>query len=267
MSLTDALSKIFKVDLSSLKTILIKLINVNVKKTYIDNRIQILNIGELSEKKKKLLQQTLRESVSKQGVYLLDSKADQTVDDIHRVEKEGKGKEILEFFKDKIPPLDLEALRASIYLKEVADRGEPIDHLKHDIISRFGERGNNISNLYSSGYFQSQILPLYEQMSQRPDFNQKDFVEAYNIIVTESPYAVFINARMTDRVAKQEVVNRLAVSRKYGIKRLNIHGIGNENVRKIMSLLPKLEKDGVIQSYDIKFGGDKYVNARVIISE
>lgn len=103
-----------------------------------------------------------------------------------------------------------------------------------DIIARFGERGKNICNLYTAGYFDSQIKPLYEEVgtSDLLQFNQ-----IYEQIVTESPYAVFIHAEMSVKNVGETVKQKMEISKKYGIKYLNIHGIGKDNVDKITILI------------------------------
>ena len=123
------------------------------------------------------------------------------------------------------------------------ERGEDITKLKSDIVNKYGGRGRNICNLYSAGYFDSQIKPLYEEMITQPDFSPKDFEEAYERIVTESPYAVFISASMTNPEAEKEVRERMVIAKKYGIKYLNIHGIGQANVNKITHVLENLRSE------------------------
>ena len=125
-------------------------------------------------------------------------------------------------------------------MKNVFERGENVSNLKDDIVTRYGDRGRNICNLCSAGYFTSQIKPLYEEMYSQPDFSLNKFLAIYEIIVTESPYAFFINSWMSDKQAMDEVLKRMEVSRRYGIKYLNIHGIGRENTEKIATLLKEL---------------------------
>lgn len=260
------LPSFLKVNFPKLKGFSIHLLSDKKSQSVVknDNRkfIQI-NIGKLNQEGVGVLRETLREFVSIEGIPLLEQKASTTIDDFRGVEQKPESQKLLEFFRDKLPPADLNALRASIYLKEVAGRGENISHLKRDIIQRYGHRGNNISNLYSSGYFDSQIKPLYEEMFVQPNFSSDNFNNAYEIIVTESPYAVFINSSMSSEEAKECVLQRMEVSRKYGIKQLNIHGLGHDNVTKIQLLLVELERDHHVRSYQIMSGGSNYINAKV----
>ena len=163
--------------------------------------------------------------------------------DFKQIDSSPESQELIAFFKGKIPASDIEALRQSVYVNAVQERGSDIQKLKGDIVTRYGNRGRNICLLYSAGYFTSQIKPLYQEMISQPDFSPDDFNTIYERIVNESPYAVFINREMSSETAEREVRDRINVAKKYGVKYLNIHGIGEENVSKIKYILEKLRPE------------------------
>lgn len=253
MDLLDKLSKIISIDFSKLKKLVnhihILSDNQHEKVTVNDNKKVVnitINIGKLESKNIPQLQSVLKGLVTKNDALLIEDGANKTLKDFKGVDSQAENRQFLEYFKGKIPARDIEILRASLYLKSVYERGGNVSQLKQDIMNRYGDRGKNISNLCSAGYFTSQIKPLYAEMYSQPNFSAEEFLKIYEIIITESPYAVFINARMSEIDVKKEVLNRMEIGRKYGIKYLNIHGIGKDNADRITNLLkeltPKLAK-------------------------
>jgi len=76
------------------------------------------------------------------------------------------------------------------------------------------------------------------------EFSLEKFSKIYEIIVNESPYAIFISNRTTQEEALTQVVEKMDISGKYGISSINIHGIGRENVDKIIYILEQI-KDSI----------------------
>lgn len=230
-----------KIDPSKLKEIHLFSDNKSSKNTYYDNRVFNINISALDSKKSSQLQQSLRDGVEKEGVLLLEERAKKVLDDFRAVDKKGEHQALLEYFKGKIPTSDLEILRAALYIKTVFERREKVWELKQQVIERHGNRGRNIINLCTAGYFISLIKPLYETMSTQSDFTLQKFLDRYDVIVTQYPFAVFVSSRMSEDELKVGVEKKMETNKKYGIRHLNIHGIGEENVFKIQKLLRELE--------------------------
>jgi len=246
MNLLDKLSKLFGVDFSKLKKFHIHILSDNQHENFTinDNRkIVIINTGKLDSKKIPQLQTIVKDLVTENDELLIEDNASKTIEDFKEVDSQTENRNLLEYFKGKIFSKDIEILRASLYLKTVYERGENVSQLKQDIMNRYGDRGKNISNLCSAGYFTSQIKPLYEEMYSHPNFSAEEFSKVYEIIITESPYAVFINSRMSEKDVKKEVLSRMEIGKKYGIKYLNIHGIGKDNTDKIVNILKELNSE------------------------
>lgn len=245
MNLLDKLLKLFNI-LPKLKKIgnIHILSNNDVGKVVVNDNKKVVNItinvGKLNARDIPKLQSILRPLVLDNEELLIEDNANKTLEDFKQIDGQSENRDLLEYFKGKLPAKDIEILRASLYLKNVYERGEAVSHLKQDIMNRYGDRGKNISNLCSAGYFTSQIRPLYEEMYAQPSFSPENFLKVYEIIITESPYAVFINNRMSEENVKEGVFNKINIGKKYGIKYLNIHGIGKDNVEKISNLLKKL---------------------------
>lgn len=248
MDILNNLQSIFKIDLSGLKKfqgklkINLQILSNNKKITY-NGPVIIINPPALDKNEINGVQKILRDVVGKNKIPILQDETQKLLDDFKQVDGEPVSQDLITYFKGKIPATDLEVLRQSIYIKAVSDRGENIQKLKWDITARYGNRGKNICNLYSAGYFISQIKPMYEEMISQPSFSPSDFDTAYDRIVNESPYAVFISREMSNASAEQEVRERISTAKNYGIRYLNIHGISEENVDKIVYILEKLKSD------------------------
>lgn len=248
MDILNNLQSIFKVDLSGLKKFQnkVKIIfqaNNNNKNITINGPVIIIDPNTLDKNKINRVQEIIRNAVNIEQIPILQDDTQKLLEDFKHIDSESVSQNLIAYFKGKIPAIDIEALRQSIYVKAVSDRGENIQKLKWDITARYGNRGKNICNLYSAGYFISQIKPMYDEMLSQPDFSPNDFNIAYDRIVNESPYAVFINREMSNQNVEQEVRNRINIAKNYGIRYLNIHGIGEENVDKIIYILEKLKSD------------------------
>ena len=120
-----------------------------------------INLAQLNEKDKIKWQQIIRASVEGEDKLLLEDNATKLLESFEQREGKNEYAEIIDFFKHKIPSSDLEILRASLYIKSLYDKGEPVRDLKSGLMYKYGERGRNISNLCSAGYFTSYIKPLY----------------------------------------------------------------------------------------------------------
>lgn len=243
MFFLDRLSSIFKVEIKipKLKEIHFLSDNTSSKIEYHDHRT-VINIGAINPKECVELQQLLIDAVKKKDTLLLEEKAKKVLDDFRVVDKQGEHRDLLEYFRGKIPVSDLEILRAALYIKTVYERKEKIWELKLQVTEKHGIRGRNIVNLCTAGYFTSLIKPLYETMSTQPDFILQKFLIRYDVIVTQYPFAIFVSSRMSESELKMNVEKKIEINKKYGMMRyLNIHGIGEENVLKIQKLLRELE--------------------------
>lgn len=171
---------------------------------------------------------------------------DETTSRVHEIieeEESAESQNILKFLSGKISGKDLQIVRAALYIRRRASKHETIDHLKLDLIKRYGQRGNNVSNLCSAGYFEEYVIPLYkilEDHFQNNDAALIEFQKIFDRLVDELPFTIFVSIKT--RNLKEEIVKKLEVSKKYGLKFLNIHGIGQANVSKIQEVLSQIEQ-------------------------
>lgn len=241
MSLIDSLLKIFpELKKVNLKNIVKIHFGINIgNKIKITNNTYKFDYHALPEEQQKSLLKTLPEEINKDN-DLLEEKFEEKTQDYKNVISESSNREILIYFNDKLPPSDLPILKASLYLKYLLESGKETGNIKQDITMRYGRRGNNISNLCSANYFQTWIKPLYEEMKKSSEFSKEKFYIAYNEIVENSPFALFVNKYMNKEEVKKEIKLKIEQMRKYGVENLNIHGIGEKNIECIRNAIVEL---------------------------
>ncbi len=266
MSILDNLKSVFNIDLSSLKSININIHLFSGNKTsksveIIDNQANI-NIDAVKAVDIPKLQKAILDAVKVDDDLLIEEQANKRLLDISDVERYDDGTSLIEFFRGKISNSDLEILRASLYIKTVYERGERIGELKDNVIQKHGDRGRNIVNLCTAGYFTSIIKPLYCEMVVDPNFTPNLFLEAFNTIVNQSPFAIFVSSQMILEALLKEVESKMKLNKQYGIDHLNIHGIGETNVSKIELLLGKL-KDKFSRNPDTESSGRRYITVTI----
>lgn len=191
-----------------------------------DSQVITLNLALLTSNQKEKFAQTIQKYIEEDN-RLLEVDTDELLEKLYKYNKEKTNQQIVEFFRQIIPPADLEALEASLYLRDSFKRHENVSGLKKDIRDVFGSRGNNIANLCTAGYFEQFLISLYNASSK------ERFLELYELIVGRTVLAVFVYRDMSFNEIKKEIAHKLAISRAYGIKFIHIHGIGESNVAKI----------------------------------
>ena len=165
-------------------------------------------------------------------------------------------KERLNEFKSIVPKGDVAILEVAIIIKEKHEAGESVSLIKGQAVQRFGPRAGMICNLYSSGYYHSLILPLYETVSEGT-LALDEYLEVYEMIVTESPLAMFVGVGTTRVKAKEQLLAKIAFNRDAGVDYLNIHGIGDSNIQLIHELLQDEEiKSELVEEPTISLTGN-----------
>jgi hypothetical protein len=159
---------------------------------------------------------------------------------------------ILKFFKGKLKNEDYEALRISVYIKKKFSENEEIKPYLDDLHNKYGKRGNNINNLYGEGYFDSFIKLYYLSLEEEGRLNE--FEKFFDKFVMEQPITYFVNQNKSQEKMNEELFLKIGKNKNYGIKRINIHGIGKLNANKIndFSEIIKTREDVKVQSLMIE---------------
>lgn len=151
---------------------------------------------------------------------------------------------ILKFFKDKICQQDYEALRDSIFINKKFNEGNGVGGYLEQLSRKFGVRGRNICNLYGEGYFDSFIKSYYLLLESQDRISE--FSKVFNDFVMNQPITYFVNRLNTQEIINKELLEKIEKNKRYGVKRLTIHGISVENKNKILEFLKIIEnKDDV----------------------
>ena len=154
--------------------------------------------------------------------------------------EENPDKEILSYFKDKLTKEDFEILRISLFLRSRYRLKENVSKIKEDIVKKFGDRGKNIANLCSSGYFENFIKPLWEAIHESIEDKEnagKEFYQIFELIVKNGLLAVFVHHHMTVDKLSSLIAKRIEESTRYGFamvsEQLYIHALSKTNVKTV----------------------------------
>lgn len=259
MSWFDKLKEFVKIDIH-----IHDVIKINIKSNDSSERFDYnegekalsINLDKLTGVEKGEFGQIVRESVS-EDITLLGQKPKELIEDIKLKEKSEDVQALLGYFKDKIPSDDFAALRSAVYIKKLFDeRASPevIYDLKGDVIKKYGKRGLNICNLCSSGYFDTMIKPLYDEISNE-GFDKNVFLDNYNVIINEEAFAVFVSGDKSKSELKNIIERKINRNLSYGRRDVTIHGIGISNVVKIKEAISDIEKKYPIITKDIEEKG------------
>ncbi len=210
--------------------------NLNDEKIkVIDEKINII-CTSLNSDEIKHLNSNLLQNFSQKKICFLENDTKASIESVQKFLKLSENEELFTFYKNKIPDHDLEILRAACIVKKAFDTRSDIGHFKQDIWKKYGERGNNITNLYSTGYY-DKIKKLYISMSKFSNFKKEKFDEIYEKIVNNS-FIIFVKKKMNANDIIEEIEQKL----KYKITVIHIHGIGSRNIDTIKKCLIQIEK-------------------------
>jgi hypothetical protein len=255
MSFLDKIKKLFSIKLPEHFHLHFNLITINKsdqsrKVEYNDSSKKLtVNVDGLDGQEEPKIKELLNLAIN-EDYALLEENAKVLMEDFERADKSFETQNILKFLKPKIPVDDLNIWRAALYLKNKHEstRKEEVKSVKRQIMQKYGDRGKNIANLCSADYVKDYMIPLYDALIQYykdESVARERFRKAYSIIVEELPFTIFVNHQMTINDIKTEINRR----RKYGSKFINIHGISEDNKRKIQEVSSELETTG---KYEIK---------------
>jgi hypothetical protein len=246
MKLLERLKKTIGIDLSKLTSLVRLNINVNIDRSvHIDAKGSSVDINpaKLNGKQRRNLQAILRESLEEAGVLLVSDKAE-TVDAV-RADMSAIQSEIGQLQRI-VPPEDIPLLHASLYLRYRHRAGGAIEDLKMQIARVYGQRGRNFANLCSAGYLEDWFLPLHQELTRKhsddPAAAKAKFLSIYALVVNELPWTVFICARISKKKAAADIARKVRQNAQNGIRFFNLHALGESNTKKIIAMLPDIQK-------------------------
>jgi len=200
------------------------------------NKILTIIPGNIDEREKEDLLNVIKE-IFEAGYLLWKASKKEVLNSYIKYSEDNDDQKILAFFNPILSPNDFSALKMSLYLRAQHKSGYEIHGIKSDIIDRFGDRGANIANLCTAGYFEEEFMPLYNSASQ------KEFYEYYEIAVGKKARALFVHSGMTEGDIEKEVHNTYSKAVQYSMKEFRLHGIGKINVQNIKNFVRSREGD------------------------
>ena len=233
----------------------IKLSNVTGNKfslfNYEDNR-KILVIGDDGKTKGlKLaaLDKQIEEKIEKllkeadKGTLIANNDSEKLLKEASESLKTRDNVDLLSFFQNKIPSEDFTILSASLVIRDKFNKGktETVSILRRQLAQTYGDKANQISNLCTAKYFEDFLIPFYKEMSKAKDFTIEEFKRAYVKLISDFPVAIFINAFESKKEVEQKIRNKIESNKKYSVPYLNIHGIGQGNIKTIKYVISKLK--------------------------
>jgi glycosyltransferase involved in cell wall biosynthesis len=251
MGLADILKGFLTSKLKNLNINLLSNNKIIVNKIHLSNKTETIydegtktaeiGVNGLTGAELKTLLGALPKQLEKYGTPILEEDFGQTYKGYQDSICKQENQKIIAFLKDKLPKEDMLILNASIYLRDVLSHGGKTEPIKMQIVNRYGPRGKNISNLFTAGYFESWIIPLFDGYEQLSPEEKESVQEIYQLIVDEYPFAVFVNRGITEKALEKMIRDKISSIEEYGIKTLTIHGIGEENNSKIQKVVLKLQ--------------------------
>jgi hypothetical protein len=231
-----------------------KLRNITLLKfgslVHIDNSVKVegsvvtIDPAGLSGKQRRALKHTLRTTLLDGAGAILDEASTPTVN--AALEALPAVEEAAKRFIPIIPPEDVPLLRASLFLRTRYQAGIAVDEMKGQIVRVYGPRGRNFANLCTAGYLEDWFWPIYEELQRAypddPDLCKAKFRGLYNSIVNDLPWTEFVSAHVSKNVIAQEIAEKMKRNVELGVRYLNVHGLGEANVKKVMALLPEIQK-------------------------
>ena len=204
--------------------------------TSYDSNTKILSVVVSQIDDKELIYKLIR-LVHSNGDLIWKSTKEETLSSYKEYSDSGKYNDLLSFFGDKLTADDYEALKMACFIRNEMSNSRNIYEYKKDIRVRFGERGANISNLCSAGYFEKEFMPLYDKLG-RAGFN-----EYYELAVGKKARALFIHSNMGEFEIEEEFDKMVDKAQKYHMTDFRVHGLGENNVPAIKAFFAKREED------------------------
>lgn len=201
-----------------------------------DPKRKILSVVVSQIDDKELIFELIRK-VHSNGDLIWKSTKEETLSSYKDYSDSGKDYDLLSFFGGKLTNADYEALKMACFIRNEMLNNRNIYEYKKDIRVRFGDRGANISNLCSAGYFEKEFIPLYNTLSH------SEFSEYYELAVGKKARALFVHANMGEFQIEEEFNKMIDKAQKYHMTDFRVHGLGENNVNAIKAFFSQREEE------------------------
>lgn len=214
------------------------------KSVKVEGNVVVINLAKITGKRRRQLKHIVGAEVLPEVGAILDETTTPTV--VAALEELPSINDTLTKFAPIIPPSDLPLLQACLFLRARFEAGVPVEEMKSQIVRVYGTRGRNFANLCSAKYLEQWFWPLYEELLREhpndPASAKSKFHQLYNGIVNDLPWTEFVSSRAKQAKVMQHIRDKMQRNLNSGVRYLNLHALGKVNVRKVLKLLPELEK-------------------------
>jgi hypothetical protein len=260
MSFWEIIRELFKCECKEFNFIKVEH-NDNSKKFEVKSEQFFINTKKIGEtERQKIVDNNIVQQALDAKYVLLESSSINKLKDFRDNDKRQDTRKIINFLQDKIPSSDINIWRASLFLRNLYNKGDfkTTHSLKSEIRQKYGDRGGNIANLCTAGYFEDFLFPSYQEQIKEYEEKEaiKKFNKLYSHIVEELPFAVFVNYKSTIENIKREILKK----KRYGFPYINIHGIGEANIQKIKDSLAEIKDIPIKNKKSVEEGNRIFIH-------
>lgn len=211
---------------------------------------EVVDVGQFDEGEREKIQNAIDEWYSFEEVFRDSTGADKAA--IERNLEDEEIQETLEYFRPILPKHYYDTLEASLHFRKQINmmdtaNNDWVHQRRKDMAERFDGDTYQVINLCSAGYFDEgrYFRELYEEMRDEDDYREGDFADAFNEIVNQEPFTIFVSNSDTERELVTEIWQRVSDHERYDVRIdfVDIRGMGGKNRYKIKRALEKLADD------------------------
>lgn len=211
---------------------------------------EVVDVDQFDEEERERVQEAIGDWSSFDEIF-----RDSTGADKRAIEDNLKDEEIeetLDYFRPILPQHYYDTLEASLHFRRQTNMMDRIDNdwvhqRRRDMAERFDGDTYQVINLCSAGYFDQgrYLRELYEEMYSEDDYREGDFADAFNDIVNQEPFTIFVSNNDTEEELVGDIKQRVRDHERYDIRVdfIDIRGMGGRNRHKIERGLEKLARD------------------------
>jgi hypothetical protein len=95
-------------------------------------------------------------------------------------------------------------------------------------------------------YLESTFVPAYEELMRaypnNPETAKAKYLTFYKTVLNELPITEFVSGRASAAKATAHIVEKMKRNATNGVRYLNIHALGEKNVKTVASILPPIQE-------------------------
>jgi hypothetical protein len=211
---------------------------------------EVVDVEQFDEEERDQVQNAIGEWSSFDEIFRDSTGVDKAA--IERNLENEEIEETLDYFRSILPQHYYDTLEASLHFRKQVNMMDPVDNdwvhqRRKDMAERFDGDTYQVINLCSAGYFDEgrYLRELYEEMAEEDDYREGDFADAFNDIVNQKPFTIFVSNNDTEGELVGDIKQRVRDHEKYDIRVdfIDVRGMGRRNRHKIKNGLAKLADD------------------------